>query len=143
MKQFLRLPLNFGKVLEGENFNICDVKLSISMNLHLLITTVRGEHKSDENYGAKYLDYDYDIHLPNDKRRDIIIESLQEQISIYEPRLTNVSIQVNVKQEVTKSDTGGFMQRRRVEIIIAGSIARSEEPYQFQTAFFIGPMDFD
>lgn len=142
MQQYLKLPLRFGKIIEGNRMDICDIKNSIARNLHLLITTVRGEHKRNENYGAEYLDYDYDIHLANDSRREIIIKSVKHQISNYEKRLENVEVQVEVNQEVVKTDSG-LIQRRRVAIIINSLIARSAEPFSFKTAFFIGPMDFD
>jgi hypothetical protein len=142
MADYLKLPLRFERFFEKQKLPVCTLHDSIARNLHLLITTASEENKLDERYGSLFWDNDYDIHLSNDGRRELVIESLQQQIALYEKRLVNVGVKVNVKQSTT-SDKIRFQLRRRIEIIVSGNIARSNEPFEFQTGFFIGPMAFD
>ena len=71
-----------------------------------------------------------------------MISSIKKQVLNYEKRITNFTVEVNVKQ--SEYNSGAARQlRRRVEIIINGFITRSNEPFRFQTGFFIGPLSFD
>ena len=142
MQNYLKLPLKFEQFFDRNKLDTCSIKDSIARNLHLLITTFLGENKQDLQYGSQFWDNDYDIHLSNDRRREIVIQSLKTQIASYEKRLINVSVDVNIKQAEFKSNTG-VQLRRKVGIIISGLVARSKEPFRFQTGFFIGPLSFD
>ncbi|MBC7829330.1 MAG: GPW/gp25 family protein [Chitinophagaceae bacterium] len=142
MADYLKLPLRFERFFEKQKLPVCTLNDSISRNVHLLITTATEENKLDERYGSQFWDNDYDIHLSNDGRRELVMESLQQQITLYEKRLVNVVVKVTVKQ-TTMNDKLRSQLRRRIEIIVSGNIARSNEPYEFQTGFFIGPMAFD
>lgn len=138
MKEFLKLPLRFENFFERKRMNVCNMQDSIFRNLHLLITTVKDEYKADANYGSSFWDNDYDIHLSNVSRREIILDSLKKQIEQFEKRITSVDVQVNVKQGVLSLQDGGMI-KRRVEIVVNAKIKRSMEPINFQTGFFIGP----
>lgn len=142
MADYLKLPLRFEKFFEKQKLPVCTLNDSIARNLHLLITTASDENKLDERYGSLFWDNDYDIHLSNDGRRELVIESLQQQIALYEKRLVNVVVKVNVKQSNMNDNIRSQLQRR-IEIIVSGNVARSNEPFEFQTGFFIGPMAFD
>ena len=142
MADYLKLPLRFERFFEKQRLSVCTLNDSIARNLHLLITTASEENKLDDRYGSFFWDNDYDIHLSNDGRREVVIESLQQQIALYEKRLVNVVVKVNVKQS-NMNDNIRSQLRRRIEIIVSGNIARSNEPFEFQTGFFIGPMAFD
>jgi len=142
MPEYLKLPLRFEQFFDKNKMDTCTVQSSIMRNLHLLITTTVGENKQDERYGSGFWDHDYDIHLSNDARREMVIESLSRQIAQFEKRLMAVVVEVNVKQ--TPVNEGGHVRlRRRIEIIIQGNLVRSNEPFRFATGFFIGPMAFD
>ena len=142
MAEFLKLPLRMAQFFDKGKMDTCALKDSIARNLHLIITTVPGENKQDLQYGAQFWEHDYDIHMSNDARREEVISSLRRQVQRYEKRLVNFTVQVNVKQAEFRNGPGTQL-RRRIEIVIAGFLARSNEPFRFQTAFFIGPMSFD
>ena len=138
MKEFLKLPLRFENFFEHKKMPVCNMQESIFRNLHLIITTVQGEHKADPAYGSSFWDNDYDIHLTNDARREIIINGLKQQIDRYEKRISNVEVIVNIKLGILNGQASGTM-KRRIEITVNGLIKRSLEPISFQTGFFIGP----
>ena len=142
MKEYLRLPLRFENVFQRSTLAVCSLKDSIARNLHLLITTSVEENKQNLEYGTAFWDNDYDIHLTNDSRREIILNNVKKQISSFEKRLLHVVVDVTVKQAVFHGNANPEL-KRRIEIIVKGNLARSNESFTFQTGFFIGPLAFD
>lgn len=142
MPDYLKLPLRFEQFFERKQMDTCSIQNSIMRNLHLLITTTVGENKQDAQYGSTFWESDYDVHLSNDARREMVIDSMTKQIAAYEKRIINVVVEVTVKQ-VSVNEGVGSRLRRRIEIIISAQLARSNEPFRFATGFFIGPMSFD
>ena len=142
MPEYLKLPVRFKQFFQKEKLDACSLKDSIARNIHLLITTQLEENKQDMAYGSQFWDHDYDIHLSNDARREMVMTSLKKQLIKYEKRLTNATVEVIVKQKEYKLSNAAQV-RRRIEIIVSGYLLRSNEPFQFQTGFFIGPMLFD
>lgn len=142
MQEFLKLPLNFMPFFEKKKLATCALQDSIARNLHLLITTTLGENKQNLEYGAQFWESDYDIHMSNDARREIIANTLKQQIALYEKRLVKVTLEVNVRQSEYQGKDSKQL-RRRIEMIITGLFAHSNEPFRFQTGFFIGPLAFD
>lgn len=142
MQEFLKLPISFEAFFEKKKLPVCNLKESIARNLHLLITTTLGENKQDLQYGAQFWEDDYDIHMSNDARRETVINTLKKQIQLYEPRLTGVILEVNVRQSEYQGKAARQI-RRRIEMIVTGALSHSNEPFRFQTGFFIGPLAFD
>ena len=142
MVNYLKLPIKFEQFFLRKPMDTCALKDSIARNLHLLITTSLGENKQDEKFGSQFWDHDYDIHMSNNARRETIIANLRNQILAYEKRLINVLVEVNVRQSEFNTRSGSQL-RRRTEITITGQLVRSNEPFAFQTAFFIAPLSFD
>lgn len=120
----------------------CSLKDSIARNIHLLITTQLEENNQDYTYGSQFWDHDYDIHMTNASRREIVITSLKKQLQQYEKRLLKPVIEVNVIQKEYKL-SDNLQLRRRIEIVVKGSLLRTNEPFLFKTGFFIGPLLFD
>lgn len=142
MTDYLKLPLKFNTFFEKKKLDRCTLKDSIARNIHLLITTHLEENSQDYTYGSQFWDHDYDIHMTNAIRREMIMTTLKTQIQKYEKRLTRPVIEVNVVQREYRLGSN-IQLRRRVEIVVKGQLLRSNEPYRFQTGFYIGPMLFD
>jgi Baseplate wedge protein gp25 len=142
MLEYLKLPLKFDAFFEKKKLNKCTLKDSIARNIHLLITTQLEENKQDYNYGSKFWDHDYDIHMTNSIRREMILTSLKAQLNKYEKRLVKPVVEVSVVQaEYNLANTTQL--RRRVEINVKAQLIRSNETFYFQTGFFISPLLFD
>lgn len=142
MKDYLKLPLRFGQFFEQRRLPVCSIRESISGNLHLLIMTALEENKQNLEYGSQFWDQEFDIHLSADMRRETILATLRKQIAAFEKRLGKVSIEVRVRQPEVIS-VAGTQIRRRIEVIIRGVVVRSNEPFSFQTGFYIGPLALD
>ena len=142
MSDYLKLPLNFDQFFQKKKLERCTLKDSIARNIHLLITTQLEENNQDYTYGAQFWDHDYDIHMTNAVRREMVLATLKKQLQKYEKRLSNPVIEVNVIQKEYKL-ANNLQLRRRIEIVVKGYLLRTNEPFRFQTSFFIGPMLFD
>ena len=142
MSNYLKLPIKFDSFFEKKKLDRCTLKDSIARNIHLLITTQLEENNQDYNYGSQFWDHDYDIHMTNAIRREMILTTLKKQLQKYEKRLVKPIVEVNVIQKEYRL-TNNLQLRRRVEIAVSGQLTRSNEPFRFQTGFFIGPMLFD
>lgn len=142
MSDYLKLPLKFDSFFEKKKLDRCTLKDSIARNIHLLITTQLEENNQDYNYGSQFWDHDYDIHMTNAIRREMILNTLKNQLLKYEKRLSKPFVEVNVIQKEYRL-ANNTQLRRRVEIVVKGQLSRSNEPFRFQTGFFIGPMLFD
>lgn len=142
MKEYLKLPLRFDQFFEKKKLPSCGLIDSIYRNLHLIITTVPGENKTDAAYGSAFWETDYDIHLDNDSRKELIVGHLKKQIARYEKRITNVMVNVEVRLAVLKTP-GADLPRRKIEVTISGQVRKTLEPFRFQTGLFIGPLTLD
>lgn len=142
MPEYLKLPVKFDGFFDRQRIATCSLKESIIRNLHLLITTGTGENKQQNSYGCEFWDQEYDVHLSNDARREMVMNSLKRQIQLYEKRLGNVAVEVNIRQSEHKINNAPQI-RRRIEMIITGTVKRTNEAFRFQTAFFIGPLLLD
>ena len=142
MSDFLKLPLKFELFFQKKKLDRCTLNDSIARNIHLLITTQMEENNQDYNYGSQFWDYDYDIHMTNALRRELVMNSLKTQLLKYEKRLSKPIVEVNVIQKEYRL-SNNIQLRRRIEIIVKGQLLRSNEPFRFQTGFFIGPLLFD
>ncbi|MGB4844272.1 MAG: GPW/gp25 family protein [Ferruginibacter sp.] len=142
MSEYLKLPLKFDQFFQKKKMDRCTLKDSIARNIHLLITTQLEENNQDYNYGSQFWDHDYDIHMTNAMRREMVMNSLKTQLLKYEKRLSKPVVEVNVIQKEYRL-AKNLQLRRRIEIVVKGLLLRSNEPFRFQTSFFIGPMLFD
>ena len=142
MMDYLKLPLKFNQFFEKKKLDRCTLKDSISRNIHLLITTQLEENRQDYDYGSQFWDHDYDIHMSNSARREMIITSLKSQLLKYEKRLVKPIVEVNVIQKEYKL-TKNIQLKRKIEVVVKGQLVRNNEPFRFQTSFYIGPMLFD
>lgn len=142
MAEYLKLPVRFQQFFENRKLPSCTLLDSIYRNLHLIITTVPGENKTDQQYGSSFWDSDYDIHLNSDIRKELIINSLKNQIALYEKRVTDVALNVSVRLSNTNINNIE-VQKKKIEIVVKGKVKRNMEPFTFQTGFFISPYTLD
>lgn len=142
MADYLKLPLRFEQFFQKKKLDRCSLTDSIARNIHLLITTQLEENIQDHDYGSQFWDHDYDIHMTNSVRREVIINSLKNQLLKYEKRLAKPVVEVNVLQKEYRL-VNNLQLKRKVEITVKGSLKRNNEPFKFHTSFYIGPMLFD
>jgi phage baseplate assembly protein W len=139
MEGFYKFPLRFDDIFAKKDLPKCSIEESIARNIQLLITTVWGENKMDQEYGSFFWENDFDILTTNAKRREIIIHSIQYAIQRYEKRLQNVRVEVDIKQAEVRDEQSGTRLRRKIDMVITGTIRKNNQMFRFPTGFFIGP----
>lgn len=139
---YLKLPILFEPFFEEQAIATCHIESSIMRFLHLLITTAQEEMKTDEQFGLAFWDEDYSTHITSDLRKEQLVHHLQTQIERYEKRLTDVQVEVQIKNNMLPQQ-GVMVERRRVEIGVKARLRHSSAPFSFNTAFFIGPFNMD
>src|SRR5580765_6289940 len=127
MSEYLKLPLKFDQFFQKKKLDRCMLKDSIARNIHLLITTQLEENDQDYTYGSQFWDHDYDIHMTNALRREMIISTLKNQLLKFEKRISKPVVEVNVIQREYRL-SNNIQLRRRVEIVVKADLARSNEP---------------
>lgn len=140
--QYLKLPLRLQNYFDRTSLSTEDLKLSISFNLHLLITTSVDESKMDFKYGASFWDQDYDIHVSDSQRKELIEASIKYQIRHYEKRLINPIVRVQISQISIRRE-GKTRIHKEISIDINASLAVNKTPFPYKTKFLIGPLSFD
>lgn len=170
MNRYYQLPINFktliggnekeveeekerekgrGKKREkGESINnelpTCDLKQSIAQNIFLIITTKYKENRYDESYGCEIWDMDFELVSNENMWLETIRKSINVSVAKHEPRLYNVSVDVDVtmdEQVTTLRSTKTV--KKRLRIVVKGRINENGEPFSFDTNIYISPLSLD
>lgn len=140
---FLSLPLQLDNVVRKGTLEKCSLKQSISHHLHLLLTTSLGELSSNDEFGCKIWDSDFDNITNRSKLKDELIQALADTIKAYEPRLNRVRAEVNIQQEILTITEIFKRIKNRIDITISGFTIGTNEPITYRDHFFIGPLSYN
>ena len=139
---YYNLPFKPSKLIQNEEHDKISLKGSIANFLHLLTTTYFGECTFDESFGNALWEIDFDNFTSNDKLRSIISESLIQSIERYETRLSKISVEIKLKQESVGVKKNTINVRKRIDVVITGTIDQTDEPFSFIEGFYIAPISF-
>ena len=141
--EYYSLPILFGDLIQKKNHSKCSLIQSVAQNLHLMLITRFGENRSNLTYGCGIWDDEFEILISKNEIEQNIHDSLKKSIGLYEKRITNVSISVELKQEQIGFNIGEKVRiKRKVEISITGNLVMTNETCSFKDSFFIGPISF-
>lgn len=141
--RYYSLPLRLDEAVQGRNLQQCSVEESIGQHIHLLITTAFGEIEYDPRFGCVVWDMDFDNLTAVNRMRDGIKGSVISAIQQYEPRLTKVSAEVYIQQELTTAGGGGTQAKKRVTLVVTGIIQSTHQPFSFKDSFYSGPLSYN
>ncbi|WP_223708300.1 GPW/gp25 family protein [Niabella beijingensis] len=142
LHQYYKLPLELEKIVSKKELKKCSLKESIAHHLHLMLTTAFGELLSDEQFGNKLWEEDFDNVSYRNRQKEKILLSLGKTISRFERRIEKVKIEMNVHQEENPSG-GDPRMKRRLEFAITAVIAATNEPITYRDGFFISPLAYN
>ncbi|RQO29737.1 hypothetical protein DBR32_14215 [Taibaiella sp. KBW10] len=129
---------------EGGNMKMCSEAESIAQNLMLLVTTKKRENRYDPDYGNAVWDIEFDNAITTVMWEHIFVESLKQQIQLYEPRIINPRIEAHIEYVEHSYDTRKFTEiKKRVKIGVNARIQESGEQFSFATELFLSPMSID
>lgn len=139
---YYKLPIKFDSILEKRDLNFCDIKESIANHIHLINTSYFGECTFDYNFGCSIWEVDFDNLKSRDKLRSLIAKSLTESLNRFEKRLSNISVEVNIRQEEVSNSKAANHVKKRVTIKIHGKIIKTNENFSYADFFYIGPLSY-
>jgi len=141
--EFYSLPLELNGIPQKKELARCSLKQSVADNLHLILTSTFNSLSSDSNFGSSIWDADFDnISNPN-KQKEAIIHSVQQVIRQYEKRMVNTRVEIKLNQEESSAGNGQLRVKKKMQIVITGNIALTNETIVYRDHFFVSPLSYD
>lgn len=137
---YYTIPLSLGDIIRKKEQPRISLKESIDAWIHLLLVTRFGEFKDDESFGCQIWEHDFETITNSQKFKDDLQKAILQSITIHEPRLTDIRIELQIEQIEL------MLQSRRIKIRIAikirGTIRKTNELFLHMESFFIGPLSY-
>lgn len=126
------IPLRCGELIR-KNPKHPKVKLeeSVRRHLYLILITRFGENRCDLTYGCQLWEHDFE-HLKslNDKKHHIE-NSIKDLLTVHEPRLTEVVVNLNVTEPDIKDPLKLTQKlKKRIEINIKGRLVETNKSFK-------------
>lgn len=140
---FYKIPTNFSDIIEntGENRKICSEKESINQYIELLLMTCPGEHRFDKNFGSKIWDMDFERVVSRIKWENEFCQYMQDSITNYEHRITNVEITASIQDAVREDPISKSVSvKKKVIVKIACRLLSTGEQCLFYNILYLGPL---
>jgi phage baseplate assembly protein W len=136
---FYRLPLRFDQIIQKKRHPSCPLKHSIAQNLHLIISTYRGEAAYSEEFGCSLWDEEFNIQL-NHRWKENLCDSLKQSIIQFEKRFQVSEVKANMEEHDEWMGKENMRVRRCLHIEISGTIKKTNEQFDFRDTVFISPL---
>ncbi len=143
MDKYYTLPLEPKTFTEGKEHPKTDLKYSIAHFLHLILTSHLGECKFQPELGCSLWDSDFDLVVSANLLKDKMQNALREAIEKNEKRLTNIRVEMKLSQEEITVAGSGMRIKRKLDIKAGGTIAKTNERFDFHERIYIGPISYD
>ncbi len=136
---YYKLPLRLDLISQKKQHLSCSLKDSIAQNLHLIISTYRGEAAFSEDYGCSLWDEEFNIQL-NLRWKENLCDSLTQAIEKFEKRFQLQDIKVSMEEYNELMEKESSRIRKRVRIEMFGTIKKTNEALNFRDLIFISPL---
>ena len=134
-----KLPLRLDLLVKKQRQETCTLRHSIAQNLHLIISTYRGESAYAEEYGCSLWDEEFNIQL-NPRWKDNLLDSLKSSILLFEKRLQTEDVRISLVEQNETLSIGSLRVRKCLNIEIKGIIKKLNESFHFRDTIFISPV---
>jgi phage baseplate assembly protein W len=136
---FYKLPLRLDQIIQKKKQATCTLKHSIAQNLHLIISTYRGEAAYSDEFGCSLWDEEFNIQL-NLRWKENLCDSLKQAVDQFEKRLQLQEVKALMQEQNELLDKGNLRVRKCLHIEIKGIIKKTNEPFHFRDTIFISPL---
>jgi phage baseplate assembly protein W len=136
---FYKLPLSLDLIVQKKKQATCPLIHSVAQNLHLLISTYRGEAAYSDEFGCSLWDEEFNIQL-NFNWKETLIDSLIQAVGRFEKRLQLQEVKVMMQEQNELLEEGNLRVRKCLHIEIRGVIKKTNEPFHFRDIIFISPL---
>ena len=136
---YYKLPLRFDQIIQKKRHASCPLKHSIAQNLHLMISTYRGESAFSDEFGCSLWDEEFNIQQ-NLRWRENLCGSLNQAIIQFEKRLQLQEVKASMEEQNELVEKDNLRVRRCLHIEIKGVIKKTNEPFTFRDSIYISPL---
>lgn len=141
-KKFYSLPLNTELLMSNKRHETCNLNQSIAHHIHLINTSAFGEYKYDETFGCSIWQIEFDNLKSNSHLQRQIKDSLQSSLLTHEHRLSNIKVEVSIKQEEINTVHNVARIKKRIDIRIKATVLKTNESFSYFEYFYIGPLSY-
>jgi phage baseplate assembly protein W len=138
---YYRIPLDFKKLTKGEDNYKVTIEESLAQFISLILTTIFGEYKYDEEFGTIIWETDYNFLANPNLIKDEIKGSVFEKVKTYEKRLIVTDVTLAVVEDTISYDTN-IRVKKRLDIIVYGIIKLTNQPYYYRSSYYMAPFSF-
>jgi len=138
---YYKIPLAFENIFNNKNLVLCSLGESIAQQIQLIIETRYGEHQGDMNFGCEIWSFDFELMIKVEDYEHRLRKSLLRTIIKYEPRLTDIDLNITITdEEVYNSLVGSREMKKQASIIVHATVQESSQPFYFKTVFHLNPV---
>jgi phage baseplate assembly protein W len=140
MSDYYYFPLKAAELIQKKELPRISLKDSVSRMIHLITITHFGEYRADESLGCEIWDFDF-VNITNYQLfKEQIKKSFMQIIEKYEPRLTQIRIDIQIQQVEIRIKNR--RTKSQITLKVDGVLAKTNEPYSYIENFFIGPLSY-
>jgi phage baseplate assembly protein W len=136
---FYKLPLRLDQVIQKKKAPQCALEHSVAQNIHLIISTYRGESAYSEDFGCSLWDEEFNIQF-NLRWKEDLAESLTKAVEQFEKRLQMKEVKVSLEDQNELLGRKNLRVRRCLHVEIKGIIKRTNEAFSFRDSIYISPL---
>ncbi len=138
---FYKIPIDFKRLSSGEDLRKVTIEESLAQYISLIITTIFGEYKYDDEFGTVIWETDFNLLANANQLKDMIKESVHEKVKKYEKRLIITDVTLGVSED-TVSYEANIRVKKRLDIVVYGVIKKTNQPYYYKSSYFLAPFSF-
>lgn len=144
MKQgYYKLPLRLSSFFEanGGQLDKCSELESIDQHIEMLLTTCPGEHHFDSDFGCRIWELDFQVIASLEQWEKLFKQYIHESIVRYETRLTNLSLDIYLREVVKEERANCSMAvRKRADVYVTAQLISTDEPIKLRYTLYLGPL---
>ena len=138
---YLKLPINFTHMIQGENKKQCSLEESIAQYIMMQVTSRYGEVAGRKEFGSDIWELEFNQLVRVYEWEERVKNSLLKSISRYEKRLIDVDVRVNLVEIDADMNSKNYSEIRRQAIIgVTGRIEHTGVPFNFDTTVYVSPL---
>lgn len=137
--KYLKLPLRL-QYATNRKLARCSYEESIAQQIMLLILSHNGEVIGKDGFGSLIWELEFNQLVKISDWEDGVRNSLLQTIKNFEPRLSEVDVNVALSEIEEENRTNISHVRRRAMITVTGKIIKTATPFHFSTSIHISPL---
>lgn len=139
--KYIKLPINFSDLVNGKSGQVCSYEESIAQYLMMMITSRYGEVVSRADFGSAIWELEFNQLVKVYEWEEQVQRSLEDTIAKYEPRLSDLKIDVVLDQiDLDLNVDEPSQVRKQASISVVGKIKHSGTRFTFNTQLLVSPL---